>query len=857
MRFLRTLCLAVAVAGCVALAGEQPWFQDQYAVRVPVTVTVSEPGWQVVGIEPAAVTEWINATAEFPFEVQSFAHDNVRLVEDAGRVIEGAFRVLIGEELVENGGFEVVEDGRPVGWKLSTAEGFEVVPENGGDNWVLSVRGADRHACHQSVPTELHTWYRFSFRAKGNANPGVLIMYGSLKGAYVPVERSFFDPATTLSSWRETSYYYYTGDKSDWLTQTVSVRVERFTGQADDASLRRCEVAFVANMPTVGTRRCYLYYAPVEGPLPSPPSREIEAMPERTAAVERVGAVEWLDDALSRTVCSTPGGDLWWLPTTRKLKVSDPAPALTAAEVRLECARNESEAVQLAFKPKADGRVQSVAVRLTGPDGLVAPASWIDVRRAHYVPIHASSTYAHGGQIRPTRFEFTGQLPDPLPAFAPVDVTAGVAPVLVWVDISVPVGAAAGAYKGVITLATDSQPLTVPLRLDVWDFALPARPTCRTAFGINQYANQMLFPFHKVETKEEKYSLTRDYIRTLLRYKISPKAPAAAYHWHPDGPATRKDPSSLVRLYETELPFVLDELNATGVLATAWSGPVLGRGEKTAEDGRKEALVMETVAEALKANGWLDRAYVWIDEPRPNAYDMIHKWVGFIREQPHARELKIFPLVYNGQAYEGLGDVADMMAFWDGEYPHSVFSPQRVRRNPDRFEPWSYFTRCTHLWIDAPGIDQRFWAPKVWAMGGRGMAIWGVCQWWTLTNSPHKIGNPWDDPMVTWGNGALSFFYPPSPLGEGLPEKDMTIVPSLRLLLTRDGIEDFEYGAILERLIAEAGRRNIPADSAEAALTAMRRPFDSPVHWNLCQTYWQNTRVSAARAIVALSQRLP
>ncbi len=113
-----------------------------------------------------------------------------------------------------------------------------------------------------------------------------------------------------------------------------------------------------------------------------------------------------------------------------------------------------------------------------------------------------------------------------------------------------------------------------------------------------------------------------------------------------------------------------------------------------------------------------------------------------------------------------------------------------------------------------------------------------------------------ENPLVTLGNGALSFWYPPSPLGKDIPAKDMSIVPSLRLLLTRDGIEDFEYGAILERLVADARKAGVSTREAENALTALRRPFDSPVHWNLCQTYWFNTRREAARAIVDLARRL-
>ena len=83
-----------------------------------------------------------------------------------------------------------------------------------------------------------------------------------------------------------------------------------------------------------------------------------------------------------------------------------------------------------------------------------------------------------------------------------------------------------------------------------------------------------------------------------------------------------------------------------------------------------------------------------------------------------------------------------------------------------------------------------------------------------------------------------------------LPARDMAIVPSLRLLLTRDGIDDFEYGVMLERIVQTRRSEKIAAE-AEAVLAAMRRPFVSPVHWTLGQTYWRNVRERAGAVIAS------
>ena len=196
----------------------------------------------------------------------------------------------------------------------------------------------------------------------------------------------------------------------------------------------------------------------------------------------------------------------------------------------------------------------------------------------------------------------------------------------------------------------------------------------------------------------------------------------------------------------------------------------------------------------------------------------------------------------------------DIMAFWDGE-SRSIVSPRAIRAAPKDKEIWFYYTRSAPLWIDTPGMNQRLWAPKVWAFGGKGIAIWCVLQWWTDKGSPHVQHNPWENPATTWGNGALAFFYPPSPAGESLPKKDLTIVPSVRLLLTRDGIDDFDYATMLEQRMEQVERSGIDTTQAQRALEMLRRPFASPQSWTLGEAYWQEARAAVARTIVELSRK--
>ena len=80
----------------------------------------------------------------------------------------------------------------------------------------------------------------------------------------------------------------------------------------------------------------------------------------------------------------------------------------------------------------------------------------------------------------------------------------------------------------------------------------------------------------------------------------------------------------------------------------------------------------------------------------------------------------------------------------------------------------------------------------------------------------------------------------------------MTVVPTIRLIMMRDGIEDFEYATILERLIKRIKVREKNTAKAEATLDKMRRQFASPQSSTLSETPWKEARVALAQAILDL-----
>jgi hypothetical protein len=426
---------------------------------------------------------------------------------------------------------------------------------------------------------------------------------------------------------------------------------------------------------------------------------------------------------------------------------------------------------------------------------------------------------------------------------------AGDRNIIIWVDVTVPKNAPAGLYQGELGIDTSSGRVAARWELRVWDFTLPDRPTCRTAFQFSRYANQFLFPFHKIGTdKQERYDLSRAYIAAMARYKISARSPGSAGFWDPD-----KETLGPFGSEQKEFSWALDKLHVTGCGVGHFSGPSLG--EETVESATPTAERYDAMAAMLKRMGWLKYAYIQIDEPQPRHYPGMRNWIEAFRRQPHAKDIPMFAFVYSGQCYDALHDGVEILVPENND-GGNVVSPAAVARWPKDKEVWCYWTNTAHQWIDSPNINARLWSPKVWWMGARGMATWAITLWWKERDSL-DIKNPWKNPFTPWGNGVLAYFYPPHPKGPELPQKDLSIVPSLRMVLTRDGIEDYEYAVMLERLLA--ARRPSDAGVAEGkeALARMRRQFRTPVTWTLGEAYWEKTRAAAARAIELLATPEP
>jgi hypothetical protein len=236
----------------------------------------------------------------------------------------------------------------------------------------------------------------------------------------------------------------------------------------------------------------------------------------------------------------------------------------------------------------------------------------------------------------------------------------------------------------------------------------------------------------------------------------------------------------------------------------------------------------------LREKGWLDKAYVyWFDEPDPKDYAYVMN--GFAKLKKHAPGLR---RMLTEQVEKELAGGPNL---WVPLTPSlNVEGLDERRAAGDQF--WWYVccgptAPYATEFIDHPGTELRVWLWQTWAERVTGILIWETVYWTSGTAYPDKANpqNPYLDPMCwvsdgelapgtkrPWGNGDGRFLYPPPVAADGKPAAPVLDGPvdSVRLEMLRDGVEDYEYFAVLKRLLEQKGAKLDPRarSNAEALL---------------------------------------
>ena len=212
---------------------------------------------------------------------------------------------------------------------------------------------------------------------------------------------------------------------------------------------------------------------------------------------------------------NSPDKTVWWAPASARKSIPDALPPDQMGDAaRFSAARNEREAVQ--FFIRSSNALRNFEIEcppLQGPDGAVFPASNIEFLELRYLNITKPSD----------RHSVEGLCPDPLfPVTGPLELKPNINHGF-WMRVFIPPTVQAGIYKGTVLFKAEGWQASLALELTVYDFALPDRFTCTTAFG---FSPGNVFRYHNLKTDADKRAVLSKYLDNFAAHHISPYDPA-------------------------------------------------------------------------------------------------------------------------------------------------------------------------------------------------------------------------------------------------------------------------------------------------------------------------------------------
>ncbi len=461
---------------------------------------------------------------------------------------------------------------------------------------------------------------------------------------------------------------------------------------------------------------------------------------------------------------------------------------LLAREVKLQAAGDEAESFQLVVMPAGE-KLTGVTVQagpLTGPGGEI-PVVW---HRVDYLET-AEPKY---------KTEYVGWWPDPLLPAAPFDVEADRRQP-VWCTVNVPPQMPAGTYRGEVEVRHAGRGIAVPVELTVRDFTLPRPGTLATAFGL--YAGALKYWWWPDDEYLDHMPIEmyRDWCEFLGRYRLAPKNIARDYiATRREGDGIAVDLSALDQTvkplaarYFAPYSFCLHRLpSAVGM-------------EKTTTGTSALAAVRETkaFADEWERAGLPEEVFIYgYDEPKTGDY-------AFLREAYTAigQAVPDYPIM------QTLGDanpepLAGLVDIWCPLTPALTSGFYRTRLQAGD-TLWTYVCCAprppyANFFVDEPATDHRILFWQLRRAGGTGFLYWCLCRW---TGLPNEASGEPCFPDVPIHFSELGTYKQFGVNGDGVliyPGKHRTPLPSIRLEVIRDGIEDYEYLAMLSSLVQRA-----------------------------------------------------
>lgn len=515
-----------------------------------------------------------------------------------------------------------------------------------------------------------------------------------------------------------------------------------------------------------------------------------------------------------------------------------PRPAPAKAGVEIKAAKNEVESFQVIVTALNDNvRVVAAEISdLAGQAGAKIGKDNIKLFRAEYVRVRKSTP---GAQLPPGLYAdplipfvnpFTGESIEPLaqsqkrwgePATTtgydmyavPFEVFKGQNQPI-WVDVYVPKDVPAGVYIGKFSVKAEGNlSAEIPITLTVWDFTLPDGPTHRNHFG--GFHNVTRY-FDVKPDSEQFRQIEMRYCQAMAEHRINPPIPSSLL------PAVNNDGSLNVTAEKhRQLTEFINRFHVTDFevprapFFSLPSSTLRPDYKDISEANRKKAQrYYRDFYAYLKKNGWEKRAYLYMwDEPnlRENYEqvlvlgELVHQAVPELRrlvvEQPYPQDASwpdIDPAVDIWCPLWSFIDrksISEKIAKGDEVWSYTALVQRAPRYHPEYQKVKDLDP--PHWHIDWPLLAYRI---PTWI--NYQYDITGLLYWSTVTT----VVDPWGNPAFAHPahyNGGGYLFYPGVPCGIEGP------VACVRIKNLRDGMEDYEYLAILEKLAGKDAVKKI------------------------------------------------
>ncbi len=465
-------------------------------------------------------------------------------------------------------------------------------------------------------------------------------------------------------------------------------------------------------------------------------------------------------------------------------------------KIKLSAAKDETESFQLVIIPNNNG-LQQVSVKTVN---LKNNNSSIPIA-CKYVE------YVRTIKPKNTKPDYVGWWPDILMPIKTFDIPAG-RQQPIWLRITVPANTQEGTYNGKIIITGDNCTIKIPVTLRVRNFKIP-RPgtlscpfglypaTLKNWYGISDNQNPNLCPI----------DVFANWCEFLGKYRLTPKNIGREY-WSKssDGKINldrlKQTVGKLSSKYYPPYSFALYRLpNPDRIM----------KGQEPKNINKWISEIKARLIEYKRLNFPKHIFLYGMDEASKKCFPIVKETYSKIKQA--IPEIPIMQTLNHAPPEELVG----LVDIWCPLSPRLEEKYNFYKKRQQAGDiVWMYIccVPCetyANFFIDEPAIDHRILFWQLWQKNVTGLLYWSTTWWKGLnsvaSNKPHFPNTPIymrdtdiAQKLKNNGDGILIW-----------PGPNATPYPSIRLEIIRDGIEDYEYLALLKNCLAKI--KQLPKDN--------------------------------------------